>query len=282
MTKRSHFLAPLAPILAPLAIVVALPACKEQEMSRGEASTAVSEAALESDAHSVVSTSIEISTNFTIGKALADAAAELRAFIATEAPCAKLTLSGNTLTTEWGEKTGCNYHGMTFTGTSQITISRDEDGSVEVDHVWTDMSNGRVKVSGTANVTWSKANASRHVVHDLSWTRLSDGKTGHGKGDRTQHLLDPSKGLAGGIGIDGNRSWTNAKGTWNLAITGVELRVSDPCPEAGTYTLSTPENKLITIEFTRRDETTIVAEVSAGKMHFSFVVHTAEATVADA
>lgn len=263
----------LAGLLAPTVI-----ACKEEGMSRADASTAVSEAALESEAQSVVAGSIEISTSFTIGKALADAAAELRAFVATQVPCATVTLSGTTVTTQWGTTTGCAYKGVSLTGTSQVTVSRNDDGSVEVDHAWTDLSNGRVKVTGTAHVTWSRADARRHVVHDLTWTRLSDGKKGRGTGDRTQRLLDASKGLAGGIGIDGNRTWTNERGTWNLAITGVHVRLSDPCPEAGTYTLTNPSNQMLTLEFTRRDETTIVAEVTSGKVHFSFVVRTAGAT----
>jgi hypothetical protein len=258
--------------------LAALPACQEKDMTRGEAATAVSEASLESDAHSVTNVAIELSTRFTIGKALADAAAELRAFLTAEVPCAKITIVENTITTEWGVSGVCTYHGVSLTGTSKVTIARNDDGTVQVDHAWTDLSNGRVKVSGTANVTWSKVAASRHVVHDLYWTRLSDGKKGHGTGDRTQRLLDPSQGLAGGIGVDGNRSFTTDRGTWHLAITGIEARLSDPCPYAGKYTLTNPENKLMTLEFTRRDEYTIVAEVNAGKMHFTFTVHTAGAS----
>jgi hypothetical protein len=143
------------------------------------------------------------------------------------------------------------------------------------------MSNGRVKVTGTANVTWSRAESSRHVVHDLTWTRISDGKTGHGTGDRTQRLLDPSKGLAGGIGIDGNRAWTSNRGKWNLAITGIELKLTDPVPYDGKYTLTNPDGKMLTIEFTRRSETEIVVEVSAGAKNFTFVVKSTGA-IADA
>ena len=124
---------------------------------------------------------------------------------------------------------------------------------------------GRVKVSGTANVTWSKADASRHVKHDLHWTRLLDGRTGHGTGDRVQRLLHPEQGLEGGIGIDGNRQWTNDRGqSWNLAITGIEVRLQDPCPESGSYALTNPAGKMLSVDFTRRDETSILAFGSAG------------------
>jgi hypothetical protein len=261
--------------------LLALPACQEEGITRAEASTAVSEAALEGEAASVVSTPIEISTNFTIGKALKDAATELRGFVAAQLPCAQVSIVDNTVTTIWGQTTGCSYKGVTLTGTSKVTIAKNDDGSVQVDHVWTDMSNGRVKVSGTANVTWSRAESSRHVVHDLTWTRIADGKTGRGTGDRTQRLLDPSKGLAGGIGIDGNRAWTSNRGKWNLAITGIELKLTDPVPYDGKYTLTNPDGKMLTIEFTRRSETEIVVEVTAGAKNFTFVIKSTGA-IADA
>jgi len=260
-----------------------VPACKEQEeLTRGEAQTAVSEAALESEAASVISTPIEISTNFTIGKALKDAATELKSFIATQLPCATVTIADNTITTVWGSTAGCSYKGVTLTGTSKMTIARNDDGSVQVDHAWTELSNGRVKVTGTANVTWSKADASRHVKHDLTWTRLSDGRTGRGTGDRTQRLLNPTQGIAGGIGIDGNRTWTSNEKKWDLAITGIELRLTDPVPYDGKYTLTNPSGKLLTIEFTRRSETEIVVEVGNGTKSFSFVVRSNTGAIDDA
>lgn len=258
--------------IAALTSGLALTGCQEQGITRGEASTAVAEAALEGEAASVVSTPIEISTNFTIGKALKDAATELRGFVAAQLPCAQVSIVDNTVTTVWGTTAGCSYKGVTLTGTSKVTIAKNEDGSVQVDHLWTDMSNGRVKVSGTANVTWSRADASRRVVHDLTWKRLSDGKTGRGTGERTQRLLDPSKGLAGGIGIDGNRAWEADRGKWNLAITGIELRLTDPVPYDGKYTLTNPAGKMLTIEFTRKSETEITVEVSSGTTRFTFVV----------
>ncbi len=260
-------------LLAPIAVVAAVTGCDEgQPLTRDEAATALSEAALESEAASIVSAPIEISTSFTIGKAVTEAAAELRGFVASQLPCATVSLEGSTVTTEWGTTSGCSYKGVTLTGTSKVTVARNDDGSVQVDHAWTDLSNGRVKVSGTANVTWSKADASRHVKHDLTWTRLSDGRTGHGTGDRTQRLLDPASGLAGGIQIDGSREWKSARGTWNLAITGVEVRLQDPVPQAGKYTLTIPDGRLVTLEFTRRDETSIVVEIGNGTRRFSFVV----------
>jgi hypothetical protein len=268
--------------LISLLALAATAGCQQEELSRGEAQTAISEAAIEHEAASATATSVEITTHFTIGKALKDAASELQGFLAAEIPCAKSTVVDHTITTEWGATSGCSYKGLTYSGTSSVTISKNDDGSVQVDHVWTDFSNGRVKVTGTANVTWSKADASRHVKHDLHWTRLLDGRTGHGTGDRVQRLLHPEQGLEGGIGIDGNRQWTNDRGqTWNLAITGIEVHLQDPCPDAGSYALTNPAGKMLTVDFTRRDATSIIVEISNGKNHFSFVVKSA-GTISDA
>jgi hypothetical protein len=117
--------------------------------------------------------------------------------------------------------------GLAYTGTSSVTIVRTDAATLEVDHTFTNLSNGVVSVTGTADMTWSSASASRHIVHQLTWTRLADGRSWTGTGDRTQTLIDPTQGLAGGIRVDGNRTWTGASGTWNLAITGVEARLQD-------------------------------------------------------
>ena len=95
-------------------------------------------------------------------------------------------------------------------------------------------------MTGTAEVTWSATEHSRHVVHELNWTRLSDGRTGTGSGDRTETLVDPNQGLLGGIRIDGNRHWSGQRGQWDLAITGVEVPPAGPGAEAGSYHLTTP------------------------------------------
>src|SRR5438874_8719631 len=127
---------------------VALFACNQESLTREEAVDAVTESSLESQASAVTAAPIEISTNFTIGSAVANAAAELRGFLAAELPCANVTVQGATVTTEWGATTGCAYKGTTYTGTSSVTIQRTAAATIEIDHTWTDMSNGKVKVSG--------------------------------------------------------------------------------------------------------------------------------------
>jgi hypothetical protein len=256
-----------------LAVPVLAVACNQGALTREEAVDALEESALDSQASAVTATPIEVSTSFTIGKAVENAAAELRAFLAAEIPCARITVDGATVTTEWGAAGGsCTYRGNTYSGTSSVTVRRTDAATLEVDHTWTDLSNGKVKVSGTAQVTWSATEHSRHVVHQLTWTRLSDGRTGTGTGDRTQTLIDPAQGLAGGIQIDGNRHWSGRSGEWDLAITGVEVRLQDPVPQAGSYHLTTPNDKSLTLSFERQSTDVIRVTLSGPKRDFSFNV----------
>ncbi|MEZ4467360.1 MAG: hypothetical protein R3F43_23675 [bacterium] len=116
-----------------------------------------------------------------------------------------------------------------------------EDVGVLVHHTWTGFTNGRITVDGTATSP-GRSPSSRHVEHDLTWSR--DGKQAHGTGDRTQTLLDESAGLAGGILIEGERTWTGVNGkTWQLDIQAVEARPQDPIPQAGAYVLTNPRGQ---------------------------------------
>ncbi len=262
-------------VLAASSLALLLTACPKentQPMTVGEASDALSESNTASQASALQSSSIEITTNFTIGKAVQDAAAELKTFIATELPCADVTLADSTLTVTYGAKPGnCTYHGHTFTGTHAIHVSKNDQNEVLVDHTWTDLSNGIVKVNGTAHVTWDFTEKFRHCVYDTTWTRISDGRTGHGTGDVTQKPLEGG-GLAEGIEIDGSRQWDGQAGKWDLSIQGVQMRWEDPVPQAGQYVLATPKNRSITLGFSRVDASTIAVTLSSGDKSFRFDV----------
>jgi hypothetical protein len=244
----------------------------QQVMTQSEALEAVDEASVSAQASDLTAASVEISTNFTIGGAVERAAEELRTFVGSQLPCAEITLTGATLHVTYGKKPGnCLYRGHTFFGETELTVARNDDGDVEVDHTWTDFSNGKLKVSGTAKVTWSLANKSRHVVHQLTWTRLSDGKTGVGTGDRTQTALNGDVKV--GIREDGNRSWEGQRGRWDLSIQGVEMRWADPVPQAGSFVLATPKDKSVTLSFARVDADTIRVTLTGGRGSFSFNVN---------
>lgn len=257
--------------LIPLSLVGCKKTGTQDELTTAEASQALEEAKVEGEASNLAASSIEISTSFTIGQAVETAAAEIRDFVTAQLPCAKIDLMGATLSVEYGALAGnCTYKGLTYSGKHTISVAKNDMGGVEVDHVWTDFSNGRVKVSGTATATWSFEDKSRHVVHTLDWTRISDGMTATGSGDRTQTVLEG--GLGEGIQIDGSRSWESAKGKWDLGINGVQIRWVDPVPQAGTYTLATPAGKALTMTFSRVDDVTIKVTVGNGSKSFDFDV----------
>ena len=253
---------------------------EDRPLERADALEAVEEAAIASQASELTSTSVELSTHFTIGGAIEQAAAELRDFVASQLPCAAITLSGPTLHVRYGANPGeCTYRGHRFSGETRLTVERNEEGDVEVEHEFLEFSNGRVMVSGSAHVTWSRAEASRRVVHELTWTRLSDGRTGVGSGDRVQTPLNGD--VTVGFREDGTRSWEGRRGRWDLAIQGVEMRWADPVPQAGAFVLATPSDQSIKLAFARVDADTIRVTVSSGSRSFDVDVNALGAANAD-
>lgn len=241
------------------------------EMTRAEARDALEESTVESQASALTTNTVELSTNFTIGKAVQEAAGELKTFIETQLPCAEIALADATLTVTYGAKPGnCVYRGNKFSGQHVVKVQKNDD-EIVVDHEWKDLSNGKVKVNGTAHVTWDFDEKTRHVEHDVTWTRISDGRTGRGQGDITQRPL--AGGVAEGIQIDGSRSWTGAKGKWDLAVEGVQVRWVDPVPQAGKYRLASPKGRSLELSFSRVDEDTIAVTLKNDKKEFTFNVN---------
>lgn len=261
--KRAFYL-----VVLPLALA----ACpRESALTVEQARASLQEASAASQAENLSAVSVDLSTHFTIGMAAEQAARELQNFLATELPCADVALSGATLNIEYGAKSGnCLYHGHQLSGSSAITVSKDEMNEVVVDHRWTKLSNGAVELDGSARVVWNFQDQTRHVTHEVSWTELASGRSGSGSGDRTQAPL-PS-GIADGVQVDGSRSWSGKSGTWDLAIDGVQLRWSDPVPQAGSYALHTPYGKTVSMSFVRVDQDTIDVNVAGPQREFHFTV----------
>ena len=260
-----------AVLVLPALVLTGCPRDKEDPLTLGEAQSALEQASDAGQAEGLTSAGVDISTKFTIGKAVKDGAAELKAFIGTQLPCADITLEDATLTVVYGANPGnCTYNGHTFSGTQTISIDSNADAKVQVHHEWTDFSNGVVSLNGTADVTWNLTDKTRRVVHESHWTQLKSGRTGTGTGDRLQSLLPG--GLAEGIQVDGTRTWDGDKGHWDLAIDGVQMRWTDPVPQAGSYTLTTPFDKTVSMAFARVDDDTIKVTVTGPKHAFSFDV----------
>ena len=254
--------------------VTALPACTSDDVTQAEAKEALDEANWSTQSSALTAEVAEISTHFTLGQAADQAAKNLRDFVQTEVPCAKLTVADASLTIDFGALSdNCKWHGHVITGQAKIAVQRADVGQVQVTHTWTGLSNGLVKLDGTATVTWSAAEGTRRVVHQVTAASLDQPtRTLTGSGDRTQRLVDPAKGWLGGIEIDGSRQWTSAKGTWSLAIAGVQVRALDPVPQAGTYTLTTPAGKTLGLSFSRLDTVTIQVTVTGMRQTYTFKV----------
>jgi len=266
-------------LLAPIAVATTLAGClppsdetNDEPVTTAEAQQALEETVVATEATNLMGSTIEIGTSFTIGDAVDAAAAELRDFVQSQLPCAEVALEQNTLSITYGAHEGnCTYEGHTYSGTHAMTVSANQESQVIVEHAWTDLSNGKVTVTGDATVTWTlQDQLSRHVVHELTWTRISDGLTGTGTGDRMQTGLNGD--VTQGLTIDGDRSWQGDAGTWALAIDDVQLRWIDPVPQSGLYTLTTPQNKEMSLGFERLDEDTITVTVASGDKSFSFDV----------
>ena len=252
-------------------LLLSLTGCRrDQGLTAEEAAQARDELEVGSTSHALTSQTVEVGTHFTIGGVVEKAATELRDFIQSQKACADVALSGHTLTVVYGAHGDCPFNSHEkITGTDEITVSKNENSEVVVDHVWTDLSNGNVTVSGTAHVTWNLQDPSRHVQHDLKWTRR-DGRTGEGPGDRIQKPLNGD--LTVGFTEDGERTWDGKRGHWDLTIDGLEMRWEDPIPQAGTLTLDTPFNKTVSVAFARKDESTIhmTFEGPRGSIGFDF------------
>src|SRR6478609_1042608 len=180
----------LTAVLAlPVLVLTGCPREKEEALTLGEATAALEQASDAGQAEGLTATSVDISTNFTIGTAAEDAADELRAFIGAQLPCADLTLEGATLTVVYGAKSGsCDYRGHHLSGTHVISVERNEDAQVAVHHEWIGLSDDVVSLDGTADVTWNLADKTRRVKHSSQWKNLASGRIGVGSGDRLQSM----------------------------------------------------------------------------------------------
>lgn len=229
------------------------------EMTYGEALEALQATVDSGKGEALVSEPIEITTQFTLGQAAADAAQELRDWVASQLPCAELSLDGASLTMDLGTlDDACTYQGKTYAGVIVLEVVSADADAVLVRHTWSSLTDGALTADGSADVTWTQDTATeRHVAHEIVWTD-DTGRVIDARGDRTQRYLDESLGIWGGFGESGTRDWTDSEtGEWSLDIDGIEVRWQDPVPQAGLYTLLNPDGKTLTMLFERLDDDTI-------------------------
>lgn len=262
-----------AAMIAPFLFGLAMVACEEavEPLTQQEAKQGLEEAAYSSVSASLEADLVEISTHFTIGSAVNAAAEELKTFLLTQVPCADVMIANSLVTIDFGAlEDGCVYNGKTYGGVVTIQIVSTDANMTVVDHEWINLTNGTATVSGTIKVTWDKQNQKRKVQHLLTWER--NGEQIIAEGDRTQSLLDSTEGIAGGIKIDGVRTWTTNAGVWTLDINGIEMRPQDPVPQTGSYVLVLPNGKTMQMQFTRVDNATIQCTIQGLKRTFTFQI----------
>lgn len=233
-------------------------ASSAEPMSFDDAKAALDEVMVSGEPEAYVAEPIELTTSFTIGQGVQAAADELQAWIESQLPCSEVTLDGATITMDLGDLAdACTYKGNTYAGLIDLTVADASVDHVQVEHGWHALTDGSRTVEGGATVTWDDADTlSRRIEHAVTW--VHDGRTVDVTGDRTQRLLDPDAGLAGGLGIDGVRDWTSETGDWHLDIDGVELLFTDPVPYTGKYVATNPAGQQLTMSFERLDADTIV------------------------
>jgi len=244
------------PILLAIAAPLTLSACEPPPMTASEQVEAVQLSVETARMDAATNDIIEVTTDFTLGQAAEDAAAELRAFWESQAPCATVTVEAGVLTVDFGTSEGCTWNGKTWTGQSRIEIVSAGEGEAVVEHSWTALSNGVGVLDGGATVTWSAAEASRRVQVEATWEGPEH--TLDVESDRTIARIEPGGPVGSGIVIDGWRTWTlDGTASWEQTIDGVEMRAQDPAPQAGSYTLVNPMSRQLVLSFERVDEDTI-------------------------
>lgn len=242
-------------IALPAVVVFHLVGCGEGEMGIFEAADALGQSARSGQGTTATQDPIEVSTDFTIGAGLEQAAEELRVFWDSQAPCTEATVEGNTLTLDFGELgDGCTYNGRTYAGLAAITVTQTDAAELEVLHEWTGFHDEDVQVDGDALVTWSGASQTRRVTTEHTWT-TTDGETADVQGDHEFGVRPDGTGFT----LNGVRDWQTDGGDWHLDMDGIGFRLQDPLPEEGRYVVTNPRGKVLELAFARLDEQTIEA-----------------------
>ena len=262
------------PSMALLGVCVGVLACDGDRFTNAEFRAAIDEVVLTGDAVALQDGVVEITTSFTLAQGLEAVVQEVVAFLESQAPCSTVEVtSPGTIVIDFGELGDqCTYRDHTYAGV--VTVSYEVGaGEVVVTHDYSGLTNGRVTLDGGAVVTW--ADASRRVQTEFS----IDGRDRQVEidSDRTQTLIG---GLGDGIRVAGERNWHGSRGTWHLDIDDVEMRGRDPVPQDGTYTLTNPDGKEMSMSFERVDEDTIEVVVTGGWLERVFRV-TSEAEVSE-
>ncbi len=212
---------------------------------------------------------VEITTSFTLGDGVEAILEEVRSFAQSQVACSSVASpQPGVLVIDFGALGDrCQFRGKTYAGVVTVTWERSED-AVIVKHAYDGITDGRVTLHGQSTVTWT--DDSRRVQTDIRFE--SERGPVDVESDRTQTLLAEH---GEGIMVVGTRDWTSPRGTWSVDIDDVEMRAVDPVPQAGTYTLTTPQEHQLTLGFRRLDASTIEVSITGGREDWVFQVDSA-------
>jgi hypothetical protein len=212
---------------------------------------------------------IEITTDFTIGDGIEQVRQHIEDVLAACASTHVTSMDDVTIHVDFGPASEpCAYQGKLYSGEVELVITHDDD-SIDVAHTYRDLSNGTYTLNGTQDVSWTGnalevgAVVERHIVSDLAW----DGPRGHvdHQAERTMTFMDWLEGPTQRIRIDGEHQWQRGEDEWHLDVAQVELRLVDPVPQSGSYTLTLPNGKQAGLLFERVDADTIAVTMTGAR-----------------
>lgn len=189
----------------------------------------------------------------------------MRGLIASQLPCSTLEdLDDDTLQITLGSsERPCTFRGAEWSGVIVVSYQADDD-IVTIEHEYLAVTNGKVQLDGTSVV--ERTDAQRHVVNDFTFQGPRG--TFHSSSDRIHTPM--ADGL--GMHIEGTRDVERPRGLAHIDIVDVEVARGDVVPQDGSYVLTTPEGREMTMTFARLDADTILVTVTGGKHDREFEV----------
>lgn len=179
----------------------------------------------------------------------------MRGLIASQLPCSTIeTVDDDALRITFGTATTpCTFRGAQWAGVVTVSYLATDTG-ITTEHELEGVTNGKVELTGTSVVEHTQTQ--RHVVTDFTFT----GRRGtfHAASDRIHTPLADGSG----VHVDGTRDVERPHGTVHVDIVDALVARGDVVPQDGSYVVTAPDGRELTMTFARKDEDTILVTVS--------------------